>query len=124
MLLESSSSILSACVGRKILSDSAHSFWQWPNIKGLQDFKGIIAHSASYPDNLDLRGKRIAIVGTGASGIQLTAALQKDASHMYTWIRTPTWITSGFASTHAGPDGGNFECEFSRSRLIVILGDD
>lgn len=87
------------------------SFWQWPNIKGLDKYKGIKAHSASYPDNLDLNGKRIAIVGTGASGIQLTAALQKGASHMYTWIRTPTWITSGFASTHAGPNGGNFDCE-------------
>lgn len=87
------------------------SFWQWPKIKGLHDFKGILAHSANYPDNLDLTGKRIAVVGTGASGIQLTAALQKDAAHMYTWIRTPTWITSGYASTHAGPGGANFECK-------------
>jgi len=115
MLLASSSTISAACLGIRTLSDFTHSFWQWPKIKGLHDFKGTIAHSASYPDNLDLRGKRIAIVGTGASGIQLTAALQKEVSHMYTWIRTPTWITSGFASTHAGPDGANFDCEFNSS---------
>ena len=78
-------------------------------MKGLKDFKGIVAHSANYPKGLDLKGKRIAIVGTGASGLQLTAALQKEASHLYTWIRTGTWITSSFGATHAGPDGGNFE---------------
>jgi cation diffusion facilitator CzcD-associated flavoprotein CzcO len=89
----------------------AWSHWQWPNIKGLKDFEGIVAHSASYPKDLDLSGKRIAIVGTGASGLQLTAALQKNASHMYTWIRTATWITSGFASKYAGPNGENFECK-------------
>lgn len=78
-------------------------------MKGLKDFKGIVAHSANYPTDLDLKGKRIAIVGTGASGLQLTSALQPVASHMYTWIRTGTWITSSFGSTFAGPDGGNFE---------------
>ncbi|OCK73333.1 FAD/NAD-P-binding domain-containing protein [Lepidopterella palustris CBS 459.81] len=84
-------------------------YWQWPDIKGLKDYQGVLAHSAAYPVGLDLKGKRVAVIGTGASGIQLTAHIQKVASHLYTWIRTPTWITPGYASKYAGPNGGNFE---------------
>jgi hypothetical protein len=35
------------------------------------------------------------------------------------WIRTPTWITSGYASTPAGPNGGNFECKFLSQRWVL-----
>jgi cation diffusion facilitator CzcD-associated flavoprotein CzcO len=75
----------------------------------MKEFKGVVAHSANYPADLDLTGKRVAVVGTGASGLQLTAALQSKTSRLYTWIRSGTWITSSFGSTFAGPDGGNFE---------------
>ncbi len=45
------------------------SYWQWPNIKGLKSYKGVLVYSAAYPESLDLSGKRIAIVGIGASGL-------------------------------------------------------
>jgi len=38
-----------------------------------------------------------------------------------TFIRTPTWITSGFAQDHAGPGGANFSCEFKLSLVIFVL---
>jgi cation diffusion facilitator CzcD-associated flavoprotein CzcO len=88
-------------------------------LKGLKDYKGIVAHSANYPNELDLEGKRIAIVGTGASGLQLTAALQPKASHMYTWIRTGTWITSSYGSNFAGPDGGNFKYTEAQKKKLI-----
>lgn len=57
-----------------------------------------------------MKDKRVAIVGNGSSGIQLVANLQKDVAKLYTWVRTPTWMTMGFAQKHAGPNGRNFEC--------------
>lgn len=47
----------------------------------------------------------------GSSGIQLTAEISQHVDHLYTWIRSPTWITAGFAQNHAGPNGANFECK-------------
>lgn len=82
-----------------------------PNIDGLEDFKGVIAHTANYPENLTLEKKRVAVVGNGSSGIQIVAEIQPYVDHLYTWIRSPTWMTPGFAQKWAGKDGGNFKCE-------------
>ncbi|KAF2652919.1 cyclohexanone monooxygenase [Lophiostoma macrostomum CBS 122681] len=83
--------------------------WKWPNIDGLRDFEGTICHTARFDTSVDLRGKRVAVIGMGSSGIQVTAEISQYVEHMYTWIRSPTWITAGFAQNHAGPDGTNFE---------------
>ncbi|KAL3442928.1 steroid monooxygenase [Aspergillus insuetus] len=72
--------------------------WRWPDIPGRADFQGILAHSANYDPTLDLRGKRVAVIGNGSSGIQVTAAVQKVASHTSAFIRSPTWITANLGS--------------------------
>lgn len=77
----------------------------------MHDFKGVIAHSANYPKDLSLAGKKVAVVGTGSSGIQLVANAQPLVQHLYTWIRSPTFMTAGFAQRYSGPDGANFICE-------------
>ncbi|KAF2812378.1 FAD/NAD-P-binding domain-containing protein [Mytilinidion resinicola] len=100
--IEDESDILLNCSG-------IFNYWEWPKIKGIKDFKGALAHSAHYPVGLELEGKRVAVIGTGASGIQLVANIQKKASKLYTWVRSPTWITPGFASSYAGPKGQNVE---------------
>lgn len=87
--------------------------WKWPDIKGLHSFKGNLQHSAHFDESLDLTGKRIAVVGMGSSGIQITANLGPKVSHLYTWIRSPTWVTAGFAQKYAGPNGGNSKCSYS-----------
>ena len=69
--------------------------WKWPDLAGLHDFKGRLVHSAAYDESLDLTGKRVAVVGTGSSGIQIVAAVQKQAEKLYTWVRSPIWITAG-----------------------------
>lgn len=84
--------------------------WKWPTIEGLHDFKGTLCHTANFDTSLDLKDKRVAVIGMGSSGIQITAEISKYVDHLYTWIRSPTWITAGFAQNHAGPDGENFEC--------------
>lgn len=92
------------------MTKECYSNWKWPNIDGLQKFKGILTHSAAWPDDLDLDGKRVAVVGNGSSGIQIVANIQKRVSKLYTWVRTPIWMTAGFAQKYAGEKGANFEC--------------
>jgi cyclohexanone monooxygenase len=61
-----------------------------PNIKGLQSFKGKWYHSAAWPeDKVDLKGKKVAVVGTGASGVQLIQELGPQVGHLTVYQRTP-----------------------------------
>jgi cation diffusion facilitator CzcD-associated flavoprotein CzcO len=60
---------------------------------------------------MKLEGKRVAVIGVGSSGIQLTSNIASRVGQLYTWVRSPTWITAGFAQNHAGPNGENFACE-------------
>ncbi|OAP58404.1 hypothetical protein AYL99_07494 [Fonsecaea erecta] len=84
-------------------------YWEWPKIPGLNVFKGVLAHSAAYPEGLDLNGKRVAVVGIGSSGVQIIAKIQSQVEKLYTWISTPTWMTPSFASKYSGPGGLNFK---------------
>ncbi|KAF9894349.1 hypothetical protein FE257_007852 [Aspergillus nanangensis] len=83
--------------------------WEWPRIEGLLDFKGVKCHTANYPEGLDLSGKRVAVIGIGSSGVQVIPKIAPQVSKLYTWVRSPTWITAGFAQKFAGPNGQNFE---------------
>ncbi|KAF3484061.1 cyclohexanone 1,2-monooxygenase [Arthroderma uncinatum] len=61
-----------------------------PDFKGLDTFQGKICHSASWPrEGIDTKGKRTAIIGTGATGVQLTQALAKESSSLTVFQRTP-----------------------------------
>ncbi|KAF1816732.1 FAD/NAD(P)-binding domain-containing protein [Eremomyces bilateralis CBS 781.70] len=82
--------------------------WKWPDIPGLQDYRGKLMHSAAYEEDYPLDGKRVAVVGAGSSGVQIVSAIQKKVAKLYHWVRSPIWITAGFAQTWAGKDGLNF----------------
>ncbi|KAK0345378.1 hypothetical protein LTR91_016064 [Friedmanniomyces endolithicus] len=83
--------------------------YRFPDIPGLHNFKGKLMHSAAYDEGYAIEGKRVAVIGAGSSGVQIVAKLSKTASHIFHWIRSPIWITAGFAQTWAGKDGANFE---------------
>lgn len=83
--------------------------FKWPDIPGLHDFKGKLMHSAAYEEGYPLEGKRVAVIGAGSSGVQIVANLSKTAGHIFHWVRSPIWITAGFAQTWAGKDGANFK---------------
>jgi 4-hydroxyacetophenone monooxygenase len=57
----------------------------------MDTFKGLSFHSARWPDGLDVTGKRVAVVGSGATGYQTTPEIAKIASHAYLFQRTPSW---------------------------------
>ena len=51
--------------------------WTWPKIEGMENFKGKLMHSASWDQAFDLRGKKVAVIGTGSSGIQILPQIAK-----------------------------------------------
>jgi cation diffusion facilitator CzcD-associated flavoprotein CzcO len=63
-----------------------------PDIPGLDSFPGKVFHSARWDHDHDLRGKRVAVVGTGASAIQIVPAVQPEVSRLTLFQRTPPWV--------------------------------
>ncbi|MFG3285092.1 flavin-containing monooxygenase [Streptomyces sp. NPDC048111] len=63
-----------------------------PEIPGLAGFPGKVFHSARWDHDYDLRGKRVAMVGTGASAIQIVPAIQPEAGRLTLFQRTPPWV--------------------------------
>ncbi|HEX2050928.1 MAG TPA: NAD(P)/FAD-dependent oxidoreductase [Actinomycetota bacterium] len=63
-----------------------------PQIDGLDRFEGRVFHSARWDEGFDPGGARVAVVGTGASAIQIVPQLQRRAARLYVYQRTPAWI--------------------------------
>jgi cation diffusion facilitator CzcD-associated flavoprotein CzcO len=62
-----------------------------PPIPGLQTFAGRAFHTAQWRHDVELRGKRVAVVGTGCSAIQVVPALQPTVEHIDVYQRSPGW---------------------------------
>ncbi|CAL5869728.1 uncharacterized protein PFLUO_LOCUS3958 [Penicillium psychrofluorescens] len=67
--------------------------WKWPNIEGIDTFKGKLVHSARWDDEYDFTGKKVASIGIGSSGIQIVPQLAKVVDSMDVYVRTQTWIS-------------------------------
>lgn len=67
-----------------------------PSLPGLSSFQGHSFHSAEWDHDYDLEGKRIAVVGTGASAIQFVPKIQPRAGRLTIFQRTPPWIIPRF----------------------------
>ncbi len=63
-----------------------------PQVPGLEGFEGVVFHSARWNHDYDLRGKRVAIIGTGASAIQFTPEVQMQAAQVHVFQRTAPWV--------------------------------
>ena len=64
----------------------------YPKINGIQDFKGKIFHSARWQHEVDLTGKRVAVIGSGASAIQFVPKIQPKVAKLVLFQRTPQWV--------------------------------
>jgi cation diffusion facilitator CzcD-associated flavoprotein CzcO len=82
---EYSSEVL--CVAMGGLSEPAY-----PVIPGLDDFGGTIFHSAQWDHDHDLTGERVALIGTGASGVQIVPEIQPRVGQLHLFQRTPVWV--------------------------------
>ncbi len=63
-----------------------------PQIEGIDDFRGEIFHSARWNHDFDLTGKRVAVIGTGASSIQIVPEIAKQVAHLDVYQRTAPWV--------------------------------
>ena len=63
-----------------------------PQIRGADRFAGESFHSAEWPDAVKLAGKRVAVVGTGASAMQIGPAIVGEVAHLSIFQRTPPWV--------------------------------
>lgn len=64
----------------------------FPGITGLDSFRGHKIHSARWDHDYDFTGKRVAVIGTGASGIQIVPELVRQAEKVRVFQRTPGWV--------------------------------
>jgi 4-hydroxyacetophenone monooxygenase len=65
---------------------------QWPSLDGIAAFEGPYFHSAEWRHDLDLTGKRVVVIGTGASALQFIPEVAAIAGHVTVLQRTPPWI--------------------------------
>lgn len=63
-----------------------------PDVEGIDSFKGEIFHSAKWNHDIDLTGKRVAVIGTGASAAQFIPRIQKQAKEITVFQRTAPWV--------------------------------
>ena len=80
-----------------------------PNIPGIDTFKGVSCHTHRWPmDGVDFAGKRVGIIGTGATAVQTIQEIAKTVGHLAVFQRTPNWC----APLH---NGKNFRCGDARN---------
>ena len=63
-----------------------------PDIPGIESFDGRVIHTTEWQDDYDPAGKRIAVIGTGATAVQLIPELAKSAAELTVYQRTPIWV--------------------------------
>jgi 4-hydroxyacetophenone monooxygenase len=66
--------------------------WKWPSIPGQDSFGGVMMHTAGWDPSVDLSGKRVAVIGTGASAGQLVPAIAGDVGSMVVFQRSKHWV--------------------------------
>ena len=64
----------------------------YPDIPGLDSFEGAAFHSATWDHTVDLRGKRVAVIGSGASAIQFVPQIASKVGRLDYYQRTPPWV--------------------------------
>lgn len=66
--------------------------WSMPDIPGLAEFSGPVMHTAGWDRTVSVSGKRVALVGTGASGAQVAVAVAAQAEHLTVFQRSRHWV--------------------------------
>ena len=66
---------------------------KFPKFQAQETFDGKIVHPARWPDDLDLTGKRVAVIGNGSTGVQLLSPIAAAADQVVVFQRTPQWIS-------------------------------
>jgi len=76
----------------------------YPDIEGLDSFRGDMFHTARWNHDVDLRGKRVGIIGTGSTASQVISEVSKTVGKLTVFQRTPQWIFSLEDKTYSESD--------------------
>jgi monooxygenase len=87
--IELTCSFLYSCTGY-YRYDAGHT----PNLPGLDRFRGRVVHPQHWPADLEHRGRRVAVVGSGATAVTIVPAMAADAAHVTMVQRSPSWVMS------------------------------
>ena len=68
----------------------------YADLKGLESFRGERFHTARWNHDVDLAGKRVAVIGTGASAVQVVPGIAPQVAHLAVFQRTPAWVVPRF----------------------------
>ncbi|HKT83859.1 MAG TPA: NAD(P)/FAD-dependent oxidoreductase [Solirubrobacterales bacterium] len=74
-----------------------------PSLPGLADFEGPAFHTAEWRHDVDLAGKRVALIGTGCSAIQVGPAIQPEVAQLDVYQRSPGWTLAKGDHEYSGP---------------------
>lgn len=72
-----------------------------PNIPGRDSFKGVTFHSAEWDHDFDMNGKKVAVIGTGASAVQFVPEIAKQVAELHVFQRSPGWVGPKFEKAFA-----------------------
>ena len=101
-----------------------------PDIAGLDDFAGPALHTAKWDRTVALEGRRVAVIGTGASGVQVIPEVAKVAEHVTVFMRRKYWVLNNRETDVAVPAGARYAIrafphyrEWLRFRVYWQAGD-
>ena len=87
-----------------------------PDIPGLDSFAGVAVHSARWRDDIELDGRRIGVIGTGSTAIQLTAAAVDRVASLSLFQRTPQWVAPMENPAYSEQEKARLRLEPDRAR--------
>ncbi|KAG9770432.1 FAD/NAD(P)-binding domain-containing protein, partial [Aureobasidium melanogenum] len=93
--------------------------WKLPDYPGLSDFKGVLRHTSNWDPSFDPKGKNVAVIGNGASGIQVVPNLQPIVNRLDHYARNKTWIAGSWAG-----DERTFEPQYYTPEELESFKDD
>jgi cation diffusion facilitator CzcD-associated flavoprotein CzcO len=100
-----------------VLGVGALHYAKFPNVPGRESFQGVQLHSAAWDESVDLTGKRVVVVGTGASAIQVVPALAPKVKQLTLFQRTPAWVLP----RNDAPIGGFWKWLFATMPWVMKL---
>lgn len=76
-----------------------------PDVEGLDTFEGPVMHTAQWDPQIDLSGKRVIVLGTGCTAVQVVPNIVDQVTHLDAVVRSPHWIVPEKAVVNAVPEG-------------------
>ena len=76
--------------------------WKLPDIPNIESYEGHLRHASNWDPGFNPDGKSVAVIGNGASGIQVVTNIQKQVKRLDHYARNPTWIAGSFAGEGEG----------------------